>query len=104
MIGDLMATLKDKEQKKIRKNQIVAWYKNYKRQLMCIECDETHPACLEFHHRNPEDKVFEITNAVHDGLSKETILNEISKCDVLCANCHRKLHNDLETYFKVSRA
>jgi hypothetical protein len=33
-----------------------------------------------------------IAQAVNQGWSKERILEEIKKCDVLCANCHFKEH------------
>jgi hypothetical protein len=57
----------------------------------CSSCDESHPACLNFHHRDPELKLFEIGGGVVSR-SKESIEREISKCIVLCSNCHDKLH------------
>jgi hypothetical protein len=45
-----------------------------------------------FHHRDREEKSFTISNAVLRGTSIKTILIEIKKCDVLCENCHAKLH------------
>lgn len=51
------------------------------------------PVCLEFHHIiNPKDKEFSPANAYSWGWGIERIKKEISKCIVLCANCHRKLH------------
>src|SRR5271169_3015483 len=64
----------------------------FKSTLKCKNCPESHPACLEFHHRNPAEKEFNITQAWRLGYSWKRILKEIEKCDVLCANCHRKLH------------
>jgi hypothetical protein len=58
----------------------------------CIECGENHPACVEFHHREDEDKLFEIGDAVRRGVSEARLFAEIAKCDMLCANCHRKRH------------
>lgn len=58
----------------------------------CITCGESHNACLDFHHRDPEEKVRAVTKMVLQRCSKERILKEIAKCDVLCSNCHRKLH------------
>jgi len=46
-----------------------------------------------FHHRNPTQKRFTISAAVAAGLRIATILEEIEKCSVLCANCHAKQHH-----------
>lgn len=58
----------------------------------CIKCGENHPGCLDFHHRDPNDKYMEVTKMVDAKCKEERILAEIAKCDILCANCHRKLH------------
>ena len=70
-------------------------WKEYKRGLKCIKCGESHSACLDFHHRNPDEKQFDIGGAFWEK-SIERVINEITKCDVLCANCHRKLHYNLK--------
>lgn len=58
----------------------------------CIRCGEKHPACLDFHHRDPSIKEGHIGEFRRFG--KQRLLTEIAKCDVLCANCHRKHHHD----------
>lgn len=47
---------------------------------------------LEFHHKNPDEKDFQISR---DGYSNkwETVVKELDKCMLLCANCHRELHS-----------
>lgn len=52
-------------------------------------CGERDPACLDFHHRDPFEKVFNISM----GTSRpwNTVLAEIKKCSIICSNCHRKL-------------
>lgn len=74
-----------------RDNKIKEWLKEYKITLKCEDCEENHPACLDFHHINPEEKRFAIAN-VKDFLSWSALKAEIAKCRVLCANCHRKEH------------
>jgi hypothetical protein len=64
----------------------------------CISCGETDPIVLEFHHRSGKEK--EISRMVADGLSVATIQNEIDKCDVLCANCHRRLTSQNRGWFR----
>ena len=54
----------------------------------CISCGESNPVVLEFHHRSGKDKA--VSELVAGGYSIATIQAEIDKCDVLCANCHRK--------------
>jgi len=85
-----------KLKKAMRRAAITAWYKEYKATLDCIRCGENHPACLDFHHRDPGQKSFRISSFGYMGWSKDRILAEIAKCDVLCANCHRKLHYEEE--------
>ena len=58
----------------------------------CARCGESHPACLEFHHRDPETKERTVSELITYGNSLETVRAEIEKCDVLCANCHRQEH------------
>lgn len=58
----------------------------------CKNCSETDFRCLDFHHINPKDKLFTISNAVTKGINWQDIELEISKCEILCCNCHRKLH------------
>jgi hypothetical protein len=76
-----------------RKNEIRAWLQTYKLNLKCIQCGETHPATLEFHHLQGVEKDRNIACMVNDGVSIKKILLEIEKCVVLCANCHRKIHH-----------
>lgn len=74
-----------------RDEGIQSWFNEYKKTLKCEECGENHPACLDFHHLNPVDKKFSVSSH-HDRPSKQALIEEIAKCRVLCANCHRKEH------------
>lgn len=47
-----------------RKREIRKWFDGYKAQLKCARCAETHPACLEFHHKDPEKKEAVVSWAV----------------------------------------
>jgi len=50
---------------------------------------------LEFHHIDPSEKDFSISNATsRKGLTPE-IKKELDKCLLLCANCHREEHESL---------
>jgi len=73
------------------KRKIRRWLMRLKAERGCSLCKEGHPACLHFHHPNPELKLFEICDAMLSR-SRDRIEAEISKCTVLCSNCHSKLH------------
>ncbi len=49
-------------------------------------------AALEFHHKDPSKKEFEIKNAI-EKYSWKRVIPELKKCILLCANCHREIHN-----------
>ena len=66
----------------------------------CMYCGEKHPACLDFHHRDRTTKEGHIGEFRKFGLQR--VLAEIAKCDVLCANCHRKHHRDERQAAKIS--
>lgn len=53
----------------------------------CVDCGENRVLCLCFDHVRGE-KSFNISCAVRNGISLNTIKNEIKKCDVRCMNCH----------------
>ena len=46
---------------------------------------------LEFHHKNPEEKDFNLSdrNLILDW---QEIKKELDKCILVCANCHREIH------------
>lgn len=58
------------------------------RSRSCVDCGETDADVLEFDHLGP--KRAEIKTLMHQGLSTPALLNEITECDVVCANCHRR--------------
>jgi hypothetical protein len=53
----------------------------------CVECGEGDPVVLEFDHLH--DKSFSIGQALCTR-NWRSILDEIEKCEVVCANCHRR--------------
>ena len=53
----------------------------------CVDCGETDPIVLEFDHLR--DKKFSISEGLQ-GRRWQDVLDEIAKCQVVCANCHRR--------------
>ena len=61
---------------------------NYKLEMGCVDCGYVeHSAALDFDHRPGTVKVRDIKSGQH--LGWQALLDEIAKCDVVCANCHR---------------
>lgn len=60
----------------------------------CEKCgyDRCNSA-LEFHHINPKEKDFGI--GAYSVLSWDKIKKELDKCIMVCANCHREIHEEL---------
>ena len=58
----------------------------------CERCGyDRCPAGFDFHHIIPEEKEFSIGENCGN-FAYERLLNEVEKCGLLCANCHRELH------------
>jgi hypothetical protein len=71
---------------------LVEWYRQYKATLQCVDCGQNHPATLEFHHLDPSQKEVNISRLIATSSSLRRLKEEMAKCVVLCANCHRIRH------------
>jgi hypothetical protein len=82
------------EKRKQHDEELRQWLRQYKNRLGCVECGENHPACLHFHHRHKEEKSFTISHIVGRWryTTLEKLQEEISKCTILCGNCHAIFH------------
>ena len=59
----------------------------------CVDCGNTFdPVCMDFHHLDPSTKKYRIASLVNNDQSLKTIQEEIDKCVLVCANCHRLRH------------
>ena len=62
--------------------------RDYKHDAGCSVCGEKTECCLQYHHINSDEK--------YKGISKiynmEEMKIEMSKCIVLCNNCHKDYH------------
>lgn len=66
----------------------------------CVDCGEADPRCLEFDHRDRASKSSTIAKMIQNGASVVKIDSEILKCDVRCANCHRKVTCEQFAWYK----
>jgi transcription elongation factor Elf1 len=82
--------LNKNKRRRQRNREFVNQYKTGKQ---CPYCAESNPVCLEFHHIDKSTKDSNVSRMVYtSGISR--IKREISKCELICLNCHRKLHSN----------
>jgi hypothetical protein len=85
---------KDKMKSRARQAASIARVRNasfvfdHKANHPCVDCGNSDPVVLEFDHTGT-DKLANVSDMVKNGLSLKRIQEEIDKCDVVCANCHR---------------
>lgn len=58
----------------------------------CFFCGENAHFCLDFHHIDQNDKEIVLSNQAY---SLNKLISEIQKCEIVCANCHRKIHAEV---------
>ena len=59
----------------------------------CNRCGFDNPGALEFHHKDPNEKQYEVARCLDwasqgGSLSGERLRAELAKCELLCRNCH----------------
>lgn len=65
-----------------------------KKKAGCSNCGyNRYTGALEFHHIDPSTKSFAVGKGAGKNLNE--ILEELSKCVLLCSNCHREVHGGL---------
>ena len=72
-------------------SKIHEWIINYKIQRGCGNRGIVDQRVLDLHHPEESEKKFTVAY-FRRGLGFDQIRNEVKKCEVLCANCHRILH------------
>lgn len=77
------------EKKRIENRELID---GYRKSHPCIQCGESDFCCLDFHHKDGEDKKYDFGQLKKKAYSTKTIMEELAKCVILCANCHRKYH------------
>lgn len=69
----------------------------------CAMCGEKDAAVLEFHHLS-SDKEYDISEMVSKGYAWSRILRELKKCQILCANDHRRITARQRNWYRARRA
>lgn len=92
------STTREESHKKWRqkvKTERREWLLEIKKKLSCVRCGMSFkdtPWLVDFHHRDPSQKLFQVGCAPTFLKPKSVIQTELDKCDPICANCHRTLH------------
>ena len=60
-----------------------------KKSLSCVYCGYSNPLCIDFDHIDRTTKKGTPATMITGGYNWDDVLNEISKCQPVCANCHR---------------
>lgn len=76
------------ERNKIQRVRNRDFVKSIKEISECIDCGENNPLVLDFDHVRG-DKVLAISDMVNRAYGINSISEEMEKCEVRCANCHR---------------
>ena len=95
--------LTDEERKTRRVKSVVDWRVRTKQKLVeykggkCIKCGyKNYFGNLTFHHKDPSQKTDGIQSIItaRSQISSKwsSLKEELKKCKVFCANCHRKFH------------
>lgn len=75
------------------------------KKIPCMDCGKTYPPyVMDFDHVTGE-KLFSVSRAMGSGASgkeasKQKLLDEIAKCELVCANCHRE-RTHAKTYYET---
>lgn len=75
--------------REVKRELLRMWIKEYLLAHPCVDCGEGRFVLLDFDHRDSKDKTRSISDMLRAAVSRDTLLAEVQKCDVRCANCHR---------------
>ena len=79
----------DKRNSKI-KLEVLSYINQHLMENPCIDCGESDLAVLEFDHVGKKPKFKAMSSLIRLGFPLDKIKEEINKCEVRCANCHRR--------------
>ena len=80
---------KKKRNKFKRKEELKKYLFAILEKAKCADCETKNIIVLEFDHREPKKKKHNISSIMRNVLSMKILKEELKKCDIVCANCHR---------------
>lgn len=92
---DYYLKYRDRQKNKIyqRKKKYIGQIKEEilrRKRLGCKYCDEKSVCCMDFHHL--KNKKYAVSKMLNGSFCLPQAIEEMDKCDVVCSNCHRKIH------------
>ena len=73
----------------VRRKAAHSFVRNLKHNQPCMDCRVAYPFyVMQYDHRPGEKKSASIGHIGQKGWSQKRILEELAKCDLVCANCH----------------
>jgi len=66
----------------------------------CVDCGESDPVVLEFDHVSGKKKASISQMVTTDAYSWASIERELAKCEIRCANCHRRRTAEKQSWYK----
>ena|SRR3989344_151305 len=96
--------LKARKRNKSLRDKINAFLRGYLLKNPCIDCGESDITVLEFDHIGKIPKFKAVSHLLRARSSLEQIQKEINKCEVRCANCHRRKTAKDFNWFKSNNA
>lgn len=106
-----LSQITERKQKYIERNRSYVF--QYLLSNPCKGCGEASPVKLDFDHRKSAEKEDIVSSLIWRPVSLTRLKTEISKCDVLCANCHREktaidhqwwIHTEYQKHLNKQRA
>ena len=82
---------RDREMDRVRTRQAATLaFLRQTRDQPCADCGRAFaPHQMDFDHRNRSEKSFRLSAGRAMLMSRDRLMTEIAKCDIVCANCHR---------------
>lgn len=88
--------VKDKQKyvarSRTRRLRIAEEYATWKSMQVCCKCGESDEVCLDAHHLDPSQKEYSLSKLGMEEFGSNKWNDELAKCIIVCANCHRKIH------------
>ena len=83
----LQNKVRETERRLSREQDLKEWFRDLKSQP-CSDCGQSfHFSAMDWDHLS--NKTVNVSDLIRKGFGKKRILQEIEKCDLVCANCHR---------------
>lgn len=80
---------KRRQQERDRRNALTELMREIKARTPCADRGRYYPpVCLQFDHLPGHEKVGPLSEFAGQGWGRQRRLDEIAKCEVVCANCH----------------